>query len=47
MVKCFESLEDGRTDSRCPDPAFTDPDTDQDATWEGIEVRFLVFFGVL
>lgn len=44
MIKCFDSLKDGKTARRCPHSAFTNADTENDATRESIEVRSLVFF---
>lgn len=44
MIKCFDSLRDGKTARRCPHSAFTNPATESDATRESIEVRSLVFF---
>ena len=44
IIKCFDSLRDGQTATRCPHTAFTNPDTESDDTRESIEVRSLVFF---
>lgn len=44
MIKCFDSLRDGKTARRCPHSAFTDPGTDSNDTRQSIEVRSLVFF---
>lgn len=44
LIKCFDSLRDGKTARRAPHSAFTDPDTADDVTRESIEIRSLVFF---
>ena len=44
MIKCFDSLRDGRTARRCPHSAFSDPETKGGRTRESIEVRSLVFW---
>ena len=44
LIKCFDSLRDGKTARRCPHTAFTNPDTEGDEIRQSIEVRSLVFF---
>lgn len=44
LIKCFDSLRDGKTARRCPHTAFTNPDTEGDESRQSIEVRSLVFF---
>ena len=44
MIKCFDSIQDGKTARRVPHSAFTDPTNDDDTTRESIEIRCLVFF---
>lgn len=45
MIKCFDSVRDGRTARRCPHSAFSDPRTlGEEAPRESIEVRSLVFW---
>ena len=44
LIKCFDSLRDGKTARRCPHTAFTNPETAGDEVRQSIEVRSLVFF---
>lgn len=45
LIKCFDSIRDGKTARRVPHSAFTDPKTkDLDVVRESIEVRCLVFY---
>ena len=44
LIKCFDSLRDGKTARRCPHTAFTNPETEGEETRQSIEVRSLVFF---
>ena len=44
MIKIFDSIGDEKTAKRTPHSAFSNPETENDATRESIEVRCLVFF---
>ena len=44
LIKCFDSIKDGKTARRVPHSAFTDPTNQDDTTRESIEIRSLVFF---
>lgn len=43
LIKCFDSLDDGRA-RRVPHTAFTNPDEEDKYARESIEVRALVFY---
>jgi len=44
MIKCFDSIRDGKTARRVPHSAFVDPSSTSDMTRESIEIRCLVFW---
>lgn len=45
LIKCFDSIKDGKTARRVPHSAFVDPATkDLDFVRESVEVRCLVFY---
>lgn len=45
LIKCFDSIRDGKTARRVPHSAFVDPKTkDLDVVRESVEVRCLVFY---
>jgi hypothetical protein len=45
LIKCFDSIRDGKTARRVPHSAFVDPKTkDLDFVRESVEVRCLVFY---
>lgn len=44
MIKCFDSIRDGKTARRVPHSAFVDPTQNEDVTRESVEIRCLVFF---
>lgn len=44
VIKCFDSIRDGKTARKVPHSAFTDPTNQDDTTRESIEIRCLVFY---
>ncbi|KAJ9611552.1 hypothetical protein H2200_004736 [Cladophialophora chaetospira] len=44
FIKCYDSVDDGRTARRIPHTAFVDPLYENDPPRESIEVRTLVFY---
>ena len=44
FIKCWDTIQDGKTARRVPHSAFTDPTTQDDTTRESIEIRCLVFW---
>ncbi len=44
IIKCFDSIKDGRTARRVPHSAFVDPTNTNDLKRESIEIRCLVFW---
>ena len=44
LIKCYDSIQDGKTARRVPHSAFTDPTNEDDTTRESIEIRSLVFY---
>jgi len=44
LLKCYDSIQDGKTARRVPHSAFSNPATKDDVNRESIEVRCLVFY---
>ena len=44
LVKCYDSIRDGKTARRCPHSAFVDTTSTSDTKRESIEIRCLVFY---
>ncbi|KAF2101409.1 hypothetical protein NA57DRAFT_64217 [Rhizodiscina lignyota] len=44
LIKCFDTIRDGKTARRVPHSAFTDPTNHDDTTRESVEIRCLVFY---
>lgn len=45
LIKCFDSVADGKVARRAPHSAFQDPRHVEDALRESIEIRTMVFYG--
>ena len=44
LIKCFDTINDGKTARKVPHSAFVDPTSTSDLKRESIEIRSLVFY---